>query len=1111
MTFSRKKSQNSVFVSALFTLSLLLLSSCSSDVKDSNAASGNELFEIQGMTATDGGAKAANKNWPDVIDERRINLVACLMHNIIQVQVAAQPFEITHLSKTITRTSTNSGCVGWPVDIKFNFLEDECFVPVEGKIRGTGSVKGEATYRVLVNPWTGATLDKNPSLKQEGVEICTQASSEIQPLTAKQTPVIVSSISSAEYRHFPGNLKTNIKARIEVRPLINRKSLNKAEVPVALRGGKFSVTTFLISRNNRTDTRTILAEDNTEASVLPDGRLSYPVELTLQQFNRNDRFELGVVLDPIEAPAGITRGESLAPFEFSNGSTGAAVISTHSLFDRSQFLREREEDEKLNSGDGKEATPPQLHGFVIERVFAERGPELGSNQRDTFARMVTANARIVLVNALTGQSILDEAFEVTVTDAQKKILYKNVFNTLDQQDSSSNARGILDFIFEVPFRQFGSSRHAFRDWGVYTISVKGLNTFKDIVRERTVFINPWVGGNFLIDSSVGPKPKIDTSTRPRIFFPQMSYRFLGVNNQSLFLNSSLDLHFNRVYQVDIPHATVLSPHGLSNDGDAEQRLNTGRFKVALYLLAPKSSDVAFTQNLSTELNLENFYLISGGSAVVSAQNGWIGANVPMPFRDSDVLLSSFRNLLIVEVSPATANSGLTPAYFASVVNGFNENSTLNISLESRRELSEASKRTISTRLTNDLRILANRSKAVPANTKNAAQRIDDYKRLLAQQNITVQTFNANTNKIVSERLSTNFLDYSNQARTQFGINTHAQADFDNFLNNGKLNPALKNDLCHLLYKRDQRYTSGPLRSRVHIGVEFKYCLEDFDSYVNVNRMHFVERVVRQPRSLNFDAGSINRSKGNFVMDMKSSSFTTGERGGNVDYFSQGVSIGSGVSVGAGVTAGANYDRSEKYGFEHVKFEMVSQSEDKMLGARTWAGVDFTLDFERLAFGFEASVRSCLLVQGKYVNSEKLATDYKLYDSKTSPYEAATLGRARIVKDRFPITSSRRFYICFNKPNLDVVGFNQSHFLLRSRSSSNGDNFSSDGKVAFMIRGAKSFEQFAENFKDEDLNFVMIKQRIQNEAQLIQNQLRNPSLLQDPKDRLDNQVPGLIVR
>jgi|GEM_PF-6049794 len=1038
-------------------ITLFTIVGCKNGVKDKNQSIDRISFDRSKIELVGIEVKASDSQWPDIKDFGVFSFQTCLTDNAYMNSIAGEKFEVRTENYSIVKTTNAQGCLSWLEKVKFNYLEDEKYIPLKGVIKAVGNYSGGRSFEIAVNPWRESVVDQQFGKVNSSESLVTaEAIDNGDKIVLPQATI---SILSHQFL----NNETVLDLEIITRPQLVRRNFNGSILKEPFSGGIFNIDYYLLSKNTTTLARRVLSQESVQEKIGQEGRLTSRVQFRInQKIDAKEIIELGLRLKGHEAPVDLGVAEGVIGFKQLTGTI------TSDLLEIPEGLRSIVASNlKMNNLENLDAKEEDSFGFLVDTVSITPGAEVGDNLNNlSEKRTVESTIKACLVDSLVKEPIKNGIFFVEVKEESGNVVFK-------QKIESELRSGCLSFRAQIPYKRFETQK-----WKKYSLNFTGLQEpFLNVSKKRMVFINPWIRTpDFGIDSEVGTAPEVTATKSPKLFVSNLNYNFLGNGQGNVKINKALDLLVNRSYMIEM-QPKIMVDNRFEGDQAGLESVMSGQFRMRLLVLAPKANvDIDYT----TEIDLNDFYTLTGTEKTVSSEAGTIRARVDLPLLFSDLLIFSFKNIILVELSPLQAGSSLRNGYFVGVMNGSVKRDSLGMSLESKKELSSRNL-DISKNLLSRVNYVKSKlvaDKFLPSTKKFFMDT------LITKLQGTTSAFNPKTG--VVEKTKNLVYVYSSEESfaKAFGLALSPNEISSLIDNPNNLNSRLVDEICHSFYDRRVSIGNTSVLSPISVkGYEHKRCKNDIESHINFMNFKHVESISAQPTSLQTQGGSFSRNSTSYIMSTENFYKGIGEGRGEGSTHSLGFNAGVSFNKIVAVGGGYSYSKSSKHEF------FVNKSTELNLNIGTRADVVDTqrYSYDKFTVNFKANVTKCLLMIPKAIDLNK---------------GQETKGKG----SRF-VSSPRRIYICKSAPVIENV--DESFYMVKNvESGIMADTDSSNSQLVTFIRGQKLFQDFQQQIQDSSLNLIIVKIRDEEIKEKYDSYLKNESKI-DYKKRFDGSMPGLI--
>ncbi|KHD88173.1 MAG: hypothetical protein OM95_10410 [Bdellovibrio sp. ArHS] len=588
------------------------------------------------------------------------NLQACLKDVAYDKVIAGHDFLIEETNTKVT--SDKAGCLTWAEKIAFNFLGESQYIRIERKIKGLGLHKGVQKVAFAINPWShGENLspvlnpdDGNsiPALVN-GAEESTKAlkgfSAEnkmtTRPLWVEDGRLFVTeqSLTSA-----------GVQLLVEMRPApaLQLTKMNGEMVLYPLKAGSFKARLKIIHvyQQNGQEIRRLLSESPVMDVKMENASLGVKSVMSLPAIPTRGQLMLGLELDPVQAPQGLT------------GFNGIYLLGEYDQIKGASFLR-------LNTlvAQTKDFKIASYINSTMAEVAQKTTPVIAGAPSTTTADMGTKAAPEVVFDSDTYQKPKIEVSQLEfrfIRVGQEKTATREVFytvracvrNGLDQKNTRAHSfkvtkyrqsesetpvsvtvktdnNSCINWDESITFKYFDCQRYL-KGFVQIENADLGMNEKLDII------VNPWESMGVLardmryVDQSEKLILSCSQENRPRtqLLVEGFSYNTLSYNYN---VDSLLNLTVTKKIQVK------MEPRLLVYSSLAHGRGESERLRDGIYLLK-----MAIVQNRDYDSN--NSY-VAGAQKLMTVMSGQINTDVTLQTQDLKALGN--RNNMLVEIYP----------------------------------------------------------------------------------------------------------------------------------------------------------------------------------------------------------------------------------------------------------------------------------------------------------------------------------------------------------------------------------------------------------------------------------------------------------------------------
>lgn len=592
------------------------------------------------------------------------NLMACLKDVAYDKPIQGHQFRVEETDTLVT--SDKEGCVTWAERIDFNYLAESKYIRLDRTLRGEKLHKGLQKVAYAVNPWShGETLpavlnpddgNKIPGLVEDEMQI----QQALKGLSTSSSP-IRRPLWVDEGRFFVTEQRmthNNITLSFEIHPKVNLQltKMNGDLFSRPLTAGTFRARMKLIHvyQKEKEIHRLISQTGDLQTSIV-NGNLSIKTPMSLPALPTRGQFFLGLELEPLNAPAGMTGFVGvyyLSEYDQLKGSGFlklSPLVSQDPHFSLESFINADVKevlatDKTISVADGKKgeevipgATAPTSRINDLD-VDIYQKPKIQVLKLDfdylrvglerTSTRQIFYTIRACFRHGLDQKTVRSQTIKVTKFRASDKDPVIVTEKTLDPNSCIIWDENITFDYFACHHYIPGAIQLENADMGI-----------KETIQ---VLINPWesAGGALGRDMRyVDPKEKLplrcDIEERPRT---QVALDGFSYNTVSYEYKIDKLMNMTMFKTINIrADARMLVYSSLTNGRGDLQRLRDG-----VYLLR-----TAIVKNQKYDDSKNTF--VAGDEKLVNVISGQIIAD--LTFATSDIKALGNRNTLLMEIYP----------------------------------------------------------------------------------------------------------------------------------------------------------------------------------------------------------------------------------------------------------------------------------------------------------------------------------------------------------------------------------------------------------------------------------------------------------------------------
>lgn len=1052
-------------------LSILLIGalfnfvSCSSEVEDKSESKNSSTFSLSKVEKVSARSVGQDKNWPELKDLNVTDLKVCLIDNVYKESLDGVTFEINTDNVKKTVVSDVKGCVTWQETIEFDYTADETFYLINGTIEGSGNFKGIQDLRVAINPWSFEVVDleKGGSVgKLQSSKNKVYAKSLHNQIDLKEVAVEIEDII------FEPDYATILRLDVKYRPYILRRKIDGSKTePEYLTNGQFDIDYLLIEKQNGSREKTILAEINSSEVVDQNGFIQNNLDFEVKnKVEQNSIIELAIRIKPKNIKTSLGQVFSSIILDSIGGKKVYSADKTSYSYNQIQKLSEKSRKSYIEGE----------HGFVIDDIdgayLIEDGVANGSFLNTIRERKATVKLKIL--DSLFYKGV-NSSFSVKIIDTTDKTLIAPFRKETLKEKNSGVIEHTVNFGFDDSF-EF--------DYRKYIVRVEGLEPpFEGVVKERVVFINPRVKGDgFLIDKEDlqdGKRPTIGQENKAKIYIH--SYELKKNKDQSdetkYFVNKDLDLMGERELKL-VVHPKLRVLHNYSDD-NSDMDLPNGQYKVKLMVMTPKNR---LLQSYDEDIDLNDFYMITGAEDEVSLENGRLTANLSLPHLFVEKHFLSYMNIGVLTIEPVNPDSKILGAHHVGEVEVLRTKqevvSLYDSSLKNANQIKVInSNREIAKIYSEHIKYLKYKLKS----DDEIRDPFERYKEEVEEDYIAedVMVINNQTYSVDVVKSEIFIADTEEKFLNQYPQLELDNSDLNDLFSHRDFSGVYGTELCKLFYDPSIEtvvwyQTNGPgaMPQRiVHKGLDYSRCKNDPESHLKLTNLKFVKKILTQPGELQkhvdqptVNAQSMNLDRNDAYFSSRGNMFSEiqGERTSKRAGFGNHTSLDYSTAIlkgpmkfftALGPDIGVSidyYKMSQNANIESDQRRIINQN-----------GVRFLVS--KYEIGFEAEIRNCYLISPRYVKAHLPKMQVSAGDGILG-----VLDWFRDIDRRRVVSSNKRHIVC--KEFTDEEIRFEPYFFVRMASADYDDAESmamAKNTIGSIMRGQKAYEEFRKLDLDKD--------------------------------------------
>lgn len=559
------------------------------------------------------------------------NLQACLKDIAYDKLIAGHDFMIEELNKKVT--SDKAGCLTWAETVDYNFLGESQYIRIERHIKGLGLHKGSQVVAFAINPWShGENL--TPVLNPDDgnsiprlVEIPSAGERALKGFST-DNKASLRSLWVEDGRLFITEHKltqdgVNLQVEVRPNPSIQMTKMNGEIFLRPLTAGSFKVRLKLIHSylQGETEVRRQLSESALMDAKMENGTMAIKALMSLPTIPTRGQITLGLELQPIDGPTGLTPFEGIYLLGEYDQIKGSAFLKLSSLVaQKKDFKLSNYISTTLTSLDADTYQKPKIEVAQLEFRFIRVGAE------KTSSREVFYNVRACVRHGLDQKSTRSHTFQVSK-------FRQNADEPASVVDVKTDNNSCINWDESITFKYF-DCQHYLK--GFVQIENKDLG----MKEKLEILVNPWESQGMVardlryITQSEKLILSCQQEARPRtqIMVDNFNYSTLSYNYS---IDNYLNLTVTKKLQIR------MDPRVLIYSSLANGRAEIERLRDGIYLLR-----LAVVQN--REYDSSNTYVTST-DRLVNVLSGQINTDITLQTQDLKALGN--RNNILVEIYP----------------------------------------------------------------------------------------------------------------------------------------------------------------------------------------------------------------------------------------------------------------------------------------------------------------------------------------------------------------------------------------------------------------------------------------------------------------------------
>lgn len=636
-------SKNSFIKAILSIYTLTSLMACNlPSPKDKDSGNEAATFTAQAMADRSKALETSVQGAFALPASKVFNLQACVKDVAYDKIIAGHEFIVDEIDRRVV--SDKAGCITWHERIAYNFLGESQYIRIERHIKGMGLHKGTQKVAFAINPWShGENLSPvlNPD---DGNAIPRLVDDKVEGQAALKGFSSDSQITTRPLWVEDGRLfiteqkltSKGVDVQVEIRPNVSIQ-LTKMNGELFLRplsAGTFKARLKLIHSyyQDNEEIHRLLSETDLNNVKMENSSLAIRTTMSLSAIPTRGQIVLGLELQPLEAPQGLTPFEGIYLLGEYDQIKGTSFLKLNTLvsetkeFKLSKYinstLTDIQSSTKTTSLESDSYQKPKIEVNQLEFRFIRVGEDR------TATREIFYNIKACIRHGLDQKNTRAHTFQIT----------KFRQNESDEASSFSvktDNNSCINWDESVTFKYF-DCQHYLK--GFVQIENKDLGMNEKL----EILVNPWDSQGMAARDLryVNKSEKITLScaqeNRPstQVMLDGFSYATLSYDYG---IDSFLNLTVSKKIQLRM-EPRILMYSSLTNGLSESERLRDG-----VYLLK-----VAIVKNRNYEDRNNNTY-VSSADTFVNVLNGQI--NTEVTFKTHDLKALGNRNNILVELYP----------------------------------------------------------------------------------------------------------------------------------------------------------------------------------------------------------------------------------------------------------------------------------------------------------------------------------------------------------------------------------------------------------------------------------------------------------------------------
>lgn len=1084
------------------TLMLLVGFSCSkSQVEDKSELATTAAFDVTPVSAMTLNQVKGNANslWSEIPHKNSITFHSCINDITLQISLQGERVSIKTPFGEYIRETNSQGCFTWDEDFTFSYISQQKIISYPVTITGRNGHTGSKSIDLVINPWS---LDKSTAVYDPRFqELPMTEDLSLQKNVEAWDAFLIKNLSlnflPSQYDKDTGT--ASYEFNLNAQAIGQRKDLQGDLENFILQKGHFQLKLSLIEERNQEFQK--IAETFQEIKPTA-GQIQETLKFHIKRGFQNhpdSTFYIKVELSPIGLRSSTYNGVNLThkgimPLAGLRGSSQGVLSSLENyplgLSEaklKSEIFLEKQEEENLVSED-----QPDLAGEAQEDNYVLQIGSISLNQglliEDSENKLQSARLRrlpteICLVDTLSDSSgrPLPQT-KVRFNAYQNEFIHSDYKDTEEVREAVTNINGCFQSFMILTYDYLGCEKFHTLSYDVEVLEGR----YQGAKTQGKVSVNPYISQDFFYDLNLAVRPPQTNCEAPKLSAQTFSYKTEGMNRDGFRVNKNLNLSLEKRYSFNFQPKFFRGNSYQEVTGHLP--LYFGDFEMTFTVLSPTHADVNY-YNVNPE---EWVYITSSKGGYTTNQQGIVQGEFNLPLHLSETLSLSYKNLLLVEVTPKNLN--LKPYKFsvpfyalaqgATLATQPQENFTFSYDVKKQRDIDlELGFKVpgVHNEIVNSLTPEETPLSLYRKELQRIGTKSHEKFRFLP---LTRDNFNAlppvgrtNWDSVANNKVNT----YKTQLSS-----SELRALSTNFGNVPKQYLRKFCRLFHLLPVENQRNTILFGETMPELGGEnYEKCIQDPHSFIELTPMSFVQDILGSEKEVEIDNKNYNYIKARFKKDEEGKI-----QRGNAFF----AAYGDRSSINWGERKAQGTERSFAYGSEAVGLSML----------------------------FVGGSESYTSSEEKYrvVNTAEMKAafnrNYTSRDIIDLTYNSVTLGITIEKRDCITLTSKRAiplaYQVCRNQPrktSLEETWFLISDTNMEKHGIISDGNLVGDKNRSQVIRGQHNFNILWDQFEGNDTYLIVKEIGGKTEGDAYEKYLSRDTTFPF-ESQYDHSFPGMIL-